>query len=314
MGLLDWLSPKPQIDPVLRARIERAVDLAEPRLRQEGDYAYRLLPAVRRALEYCSAIAERVPGPVEISRSAFALDPLVHALFGAADDIEAMLAKSECVRTQMLDMTVATGRCCGLLGMRHREKSGFGVALEGDIVRADVPQRTLYFTDHTLAEPSPDPAAARLRLRDSLFEGLARSFASHVAEARAEHAGLHQEEIYARACLNQDRERYARRLEQLREQLRASDDALATHRLLQTFCDVLAAPESHLRLDPVTLNVDRNGIIVGPGGAVGSDTLQFAELTTRDQRRWVVFLAIFDREEIQRALDRLESARRFIII
>lgn len=318
MGLFDWLAPKPALDSATQARIDKAVDQVDPLIRQVSGYAQALAPAVSHAHGYCCDIAARIPGPFEISRAAFATDPMVHSLFGSADDIETMLAKSQCVRDHMMEMTLTTGQCCALLGMRHREKSGFGVAIQGEVVRADVPQKTLYFTDHTLAEPSPDHDAARRRLSGVLFEGLVKGFAAHVADVRTEHQGLHQEEIYANACIRggNDPERHTRRLDALREQLRATADALQPEHVLVTLRDALYAPEPYLSLEPVTINVDRSGIITGRGGdgSSGSDTLNFAELSTRDQRRWVVILARIERDEARRALDRFESARRYIVI
>jgi hypothetical protein len=316
MGLLDWLKPSPTLDAATQVRIERAVTTVDPLIKQVGGYERKLAPAVKSALDYCEDIARRIPGPFEISRAAFAADPMVHALFASADDIESMLAGSKCVREKLFELTLATGNCCALLGMRHREKSGYGVELSGDVVRLDVPQKTLYFSDHTLAEPSPDLDAARLRLGEVLFDGLLKGFAAHVADVRAEHDGLNQERAIASACVRggNDPERHTRRLEALQEQLRATSDALQPGHLLDTLATALADPQPYLRLDPVSVSVDRNGVITGVGAEGEGDTLHFTELTSRDQRRWVVILARIEHDEARRALERFENARRYIVI
>jgi hypothetical protein len=317
MGLFDWLKPPPPIDTATQALIERAVVTVDPLIKQVGGYERKLLPAVQHAINYCDDIAARIPGPFEISRAAFAADPMVHALFGSADHIEEMLARSQCVRDHLLELSLATGQCCALLGMRHREKSGFGVELTGEIVRMDVPQKTLYFSDHTLAEPSRDVAAARRRLSKLLYDGFLKGFAAHVDEVRTERDGLHRDQAIAHACVRSgnDAETHTRRLETLREQLRATSDALQPEQLLDTLVASLADPEPHLRLDPVSISVDHAGVITGMGGHddVGK-TLHFAELTTRDQRRWVVILASIERDEARRALERFDTARRYIVI
>ncbi|MEW6164037.1 MAG: hypothetical protein AB1642_03145 [Pseudomonadota bacterium] len=315
MGILDWLKPSPPPDAQTQGLIERAVAFTDPLIRQVSGYERKLAPAVRQAAAYCEDIAGRIPGPFEISRTAFAADPLVHALFGSADDIEQMFAKSQCVRDHLHEMALATGQCCALLGMRHREKSGFGVALEGDLVRSDVPQKTLYFSDHTLAEPSPDPDAARRRLAATLYDGLLKGFAAHVAEVRAERDDLHREEAIAQARVRGGNapEMHTRRLASLHEALRANAESLDPARLVDTLAAALADPKPYLRLDPVSISVDRGGVITGRGEGTG-DTLHFAELTARDQRRWVVILARIEHDEVRRALERFESARRYIVI
>ncbi len=322
MGFFDWLRPATPLDADTLALVERATMAVDPMIRQVSGHARRLAPAVRHAMDYCADIAGRIPGPYEISRAAFAADPLVHALFGSADDIELMLARSQCVREHLPTMSLAGGQCCALLGMRHREKSGFGVALDGEVVRSDVPQRTLYFTDHTLAEPTPDLPAARERLRDVLFDGLLKGFAAHVADVRAEHDSLHKDHAIAQACVRSrsssggDPETHTRRLAQLEDALRATADALQPERLLAMLIEALANPQPHLSLDPVSIRVDRSGVITGRGEASAGegDTLHFAELTNRDQRRWVVILARIERDEARRALDRFEQAHRYIVI
>jgi hypothetical protein len=316
MGLFDWLKPAPPLDRKTTRWVEKTVDTAEPLIRQTADYVRALAPAVQHALTHCGHIAEQIPGPVEITRAAFAANPTVHAIFGSADDIGTMLARSQCVRDCMTEMSLANGQCCSILGMRHREKSGCGVGISGDVVRTDVPQRTLYFTDHTLAEPSPDLAGARLRLRDALYDGLLKGFAAHVADEREIRDGLSREHAIMNAQLRAHRlpADHTRRLETLSERLHASHDALQPERLRDALIDTLSHPEPHLSLTPVSVTVDRFGIIAGPDSGQGGDTLHFMELAARVKRRWVVMLATINQEEVREALERLESARRYIVI
>lgn len=316
MGILDWLKPRPALDAATLALVEHAVDNVDPLIRQAGDYVRRLAPAVSSAIDYCDDIARRIPGPVAVNRAAFATDPLVHALFGSADDIDLMFARSQCVRDHVMAMSVATGNCCALLGMRHREKASFGVELAGGMVHSDVPQKTLYFTDHTLAEPSPDLTSARLRLRKLLFDSLLKGFATHVADVRAERDSLYQARAFAHASVRGGNhpESHTRRLEALEAQLRATADALQPAHLLDTLAAALTDPQPYLHLDPVNITVDRSGVIGSRDQPDSGDTLHFAELTSRDQRRWVVLLVLIERAEARRALDGLEQANRFIVI
>ncbi|MBI4753882.1 MAG: hypothetical protein HY778_00330 [Betaproteobacteria bacterium] len=327
MGLFDWLRPAPPLDAQTRDLVERTVTAIDPALKTVPGHARRLAPAVRHALDYCAALAQRIPGPYEISRAAFATDPLVHALFGSADDIEAMLARSQCVREHLVGGAAPLpGQCCALLGMRRHEKADFGARLSGGLVLADAPRQTLYFSDHTLAEPGPDLERARARLREAMFDGLLKSFAAHLAEARREHAGLDRERSLesarARGAGSGEMASQAlphagpptRRLGELQQRLRASADALSPAQLLETLVQCLAAPEPYLALQPVQLRVDRSGVLCNGGEADGCESLEFVELTSRDPRRWVVVLARIEREDARRAVERLEEARRHIVI
>ena len=315
MSWLDWLKPAPPIDAAQRALITRAVAAVDPLLKTLPGFERTLAPAVTSAFNYCQELAARIPGPVPINRGAFASEPLVHALFGSADDIEIMLGRSQCLRGEALrDLSLHPESSCALLGVRRHEKTGFGARLSGEIIRYDEPQTTLYFSDHTLAAPSPDSDTARRHLTDLLYDGLLKGFVAHLSEVRAERQQLRDEHLLA-TTFGSGIEAHTRRLDELAARLRATSDALLPQNLLQTLRDYLSAPRVLLRLEPVQVAVDRAGVIVNSPDKTGpTDTLRFLELTARDQRRWVVVIAQFDPVEALSAIDRLDEARRHIIL
>ena len=314
MALLDWLAPQ-TLDADTRSGIARTVASIDPLIKQVRGYERDLAPAVANCLEYCDNIAWRIPGPIEISRSAFASDPMVHALFASADDISRMLGQSQCVRKNLSHMSCADNRCCALLGMRHREKSGFGAAMQGDMLVRDAPRKTLFFSDHTLAELSPDAAEARKRLRDVLFDGIVKSIAAHVAEVRNERKELVREQAFAQARVRSstDASPFTRQLDVLRQKLRASADALTPTRLIETIIEAFFDPPPYLSMTSVNICVDRSGVI-HEGAAANGDDISFSELSGRDKRRWVVLLAHIDRDEARDALERHEQSDRNIVI
>lgn len=315
MGILAWLSPPPRLDAATRALIDRTVSAIDPLWRSLPGLERKLAPAATRAFDYCQRLARAIPGPIPISRAAFATEPLVHALFASADDIDTMLARSQCVRTHLVHLDgLESGQCCALLGMRHREKTSLGAQMQGEVIRLDEPQKLLYFTDHTLAEPSRDLEAAHRHLAERMFDGLLKGFVAHVAEVRAERQLLSEEQAVARAFGAGD-DAHTRRQSELQARLRDAADALQPVRLIETLTEYLSTPEASLRLEPVQLSVDRGGVIAAaPDPAAHVDTLRFVELTARDLRRWVVMIVRIDRDEARAAVARLDEARRHIVI
>ncbi len=317
MGLFDWLKPAPTPDAATLARIAQSVRAVDPLIGQIGGHERILAPAVERAWDYCERVALAIPGPFPISRAAFATDPLVHALFGSADDIQTMLATSQCVREHLDELTVSgQGHCCALLGMRVRITAGFGARMAGEVLRRDEPRKTLSFADHTLTEPSHDIGGVHQHLAATMFAGLLKGFADHVAEARAERQGLHDAASIQRALTHTtDPESHTRRLAELQERLRARDDALQPRPLLAALADHLAAPETSLGIEPMRLWVDRCGVIAeDPDERARADALRFVELKTRDLRRWVVMVVKIERAEARAAVEQFEARRRYIVI
>ena len=94
-------------------------------------------------------------------------------------------------------------------------------------------------------------------------------------------------------------------------------DSLQPDRLVDALAAFLSEPKLALRLEPVRVQVDRNGVMADalniPDGQEGS--LLFPELVGRDRRRYVVMPARIPREEAERAVAKiLDQQRRFIII
>ncbi len=317
MGLFSALervlrsSPAP--DRVLGAAIARAVEPVDPLLKTVSAYERRLAPAVAAALAHCEQVAAAIPGPHDIHAQAFATDPVAHALFGAAADIGEMLGRSRELRDFLAEPADGdSDEFFALLGMRRREKAVSGMALKGGVLQQDVPQRLLYFADHTLGEIGDDDADARQRIALAAFDSLARGFAACVADLR-------QQQLDARTALQVERARNGRterRLE-LETRQREAIASLAPERLLDAYADWLAAPQLRVYLKPDEVRIDRMGVILpdgdGDGDAEGT-LLNLPELVGRDRRQWTVLLARIRREDALEAVRRRDEANRYILI
>lgn len=306
-ALAGWLSPSAP-NTALRQTVERAVEAVDPLLKTVGGYDRKLAPAVEHASGYCTKLVDAIPGPLDVNTHSFASDPMIHALFGAADDIVTMIGASEAVRGFMSTPGYALDRqFFALLGMRRYEKRVSGIALQDGYLRNDVPQKVLYFGDHTLSSVGPDDDAARAGLRVASLDSLVASFAAQVKALRDRRQDL-------RTAIDVARARRADKSE-LEAQLREANEALMPPRLLAAFVDWLGKPEPHLHLIPTSVRVDRMGVIVDPQlSGADANTLDFPELAGRDRRRWLVLLARLTREEAQEAIAKREKAHRYIVI
>lgn len=312
-GLGRWMGAAPPLDEATRQAIERAVGIVDPLLKTVAGYERKLAPAVSDALAYCARLAADIPGPVDISGRSFSADPLVHALFSTPGDIVEMMGRSRELREFMADPgQCLADECFALLGMRQRETAVMGMALHGDVVQSDVPQRLLHFADHTLGELGGDCQTTRRRLQATAFDGLARGFANCVGDLR-------QERHDARAAWNMEQAgaaagRAERRLA-LEERQRQAIASLDPEHLLQALAEWLAAPQERLYLKPTRVTVDRMGVITPDSREGGSvSTLDFPELVGRDRRHWIVLLARISRQDAQEALRRQQEANRYLLI
>lgn len=312
-GLGGWMRAAPLPDRATRQAVERAIETVDPLLRTVSAYERKLAPAVSAALDYCRRLAQEIPGPIDVSSRAFGADPLVHALFAAPGDIGEMLGRSRELRSFFADNAADLGDdFFALLGMRQREKAVMGMALQGEVVQNEVPQRLLFFADHTLGELGASHDATRLRLRMAAFDSLAQGFAARVADLR-------RQRDEARTAWNMEQAApaagRAERRQALEEVQRDAVAALTPDAMLRSLAEWLAAPEQRLYLKPTVVTVDRMGVISRDARAGdGFSTLNFPELVARDRRHWIVLVARISRQDALDALQRQEQANRYLII
>jgi len=317
MGLFDWLKPAPAIDAHMREHIERAANSADPRIRLLPGYEKKLAAGVEVAFDYCERIALGVPGPFFITRATFASNPLMHALFGSADDIAVMLASSLTLRDYLAaHPAVPDQPIFALLGMRRSLNAGFGTRLAGDIIQRDEPQTTLIFSDHTLAEPTPNLDSLHQRLAVTFYEGLLKGLTEQVETQRQELFDLREHLALDKAMHrsvggSEPEERFAR----MQARIAELGDGLMPAALIPRLNEYLMSPASRLRLEPSHYRIDRFGVVVETTDReTPADTIRFAELVTRDQRHWVVMCVRFEYGEAQAALAEMSERRRYMVI
>ena len=290
MGLIDRLFHSHRVPdmPGLQAAVERAVDLVEPRLKLAGGYPDRYREPVAHALAYCQTLAAQVPGPIAVNREAYARDPLVHALFPSVDEIRAAMCVSQAMRDFRKTYPYATD-VYALMGMRRRESKVFGMEMQGETLKRDVPQEVVYFADHTLADPAPSEVEARERIAIGFFDSLMAHVAERMMARRGERAELEIEKAKLLDDLHGASAEARPALEnQLRELLSRSQSLqqlLDLRQYGEDFMAVLMAPERYLYLERTAISLD--GMGVRRAGQDGEE-IQFCDLIGRDRRRWTV--------------------------
>ncbi len=324
-ALADFLKPAPPPDPAVLTALDRVVEMLGPQLRLASHFEKRLAPAVQNALTYCDGLVAALPGPVDISRQAFAADPLVHALFATADDIDQMLGRSQAVRDFLAEPCAWEGdHFYAMFAARRQYRRQFGMAQQGDVIRNDVPQMLLYFSGQTLIEPSCRLEVTLHGLRCKAFESLLHTFGAHVEALRREREGLRTDASIEHAHLTILRgtsggDEFAvttRHLAELSDRLRDNAESLTPDHLTGALADYLQQPAAALRLSPVSLSVDRLGVVHDSANGNGDvQTINFPELTARDRRLHLAMLARISRDEALAAVNRVRDRQhRFMII
>ncbi len=324
-SITELLKPAPPIDPVTSKALDRVAELVDPMLRMTPGFEKHLTLPVEHALGYCDGLVASLPGPIDINRRAFSTDPLVHALFATADDIDQMLGRSQAIRDFLAEPEgLENEYFYALFAARRQQKKQLGMQQQGDIIQNDVPQLVLYFSDQTLIEPSAQLDTTHVKLRCKALESLLHTFRAHVASLRLERQGLRADISVQRAHLTvvhgstpgREYEVQTRHLAELDASLRQSSESLMPEHLIQALAEFLRAPEPALHLLPVSITVDRLGIVRDQtGDDLNVHTLNFPELTARDKRLYLAMLARISRDEALEAVEKVrDQQHRFMLI
>lgn len=157
-------------DEVHRA-IERVVDQSDPRIRGIMGYRHKLFDSVATSLRACSALAARIPGPVQVDPRTWATDPLINALFGSVERMRWVLSSPE-VRQYVKDTALQTEDCFAFLLALPQVRTQLGMELLGDAVQRDVRQTTVSFANQEVVLPGPDADTVRRLAAGAIMDTL----------------------------------------------------------------------------------------------------------------------------------------------
>lgn len=308
-----WFGPR--IDADLVDTIAWSIDQVEPRLRQIGGYPRRYAPSIVHAWTYCRSLAAQVPGPVTVNRQAFAQDPLVHALFSSPEGIAQALVQSKAVREWHQNAGKEQG-VFALMGVRRWEKDIFGVEDRGGVLRRDVAQKAVYFSDHTFSNLGLTLADARALLARQFMSSLLARVNDRLEEIRRNRQRLEreQDEMRARLRANRGSTEHQAALHQTMAALREAVAALDLRNYADHFDAVLLQPEPYLHLRPVSMSLDAMGIHQQQAGDGQAPPLALSEMACRDRRRWVVMLVHCRLDELPDYQERLATAEHWLAI
>lgn len=288
MGLWDRLRerlhPAGEDDPDLPEALERAAWRVDPRLKQTKGWPKRYLRPIAGALAQARRVAAGIPGPVPLEAGHYAGNPYIRAMFGSAEAIDHLLRTSPTAQAYV--GTALESEAYALLSAIRREKRVLGMELEGGILRREVPQTQVWFTDHQLHGLARSETEAREGLLWTLFDRFLERLAVGVERLRAERERLGQEKDLALARLRSatatSRPSAQGALEHVMKQLTDTVQALELENLHEVFETVLSHPRDCLYLRPLELILDALGTVRAHPGE-GASRIEFVELWERYQ-------------------------------
>lgn len=323
-----------KFDPTLiRKATDRLVDGTDPRLRAVPGYQEKLRPAVEHTVEYVIELVDSLTARADIARANYLADPRLRAFFSSVEHIRETISASPAIN----EFVAARGSApfdpvYAMLAVRHSERQTFGMKLQGDAVRRDVMQQVFDFQGHQFVAPDLDEEMSRWELKRLAYDEMVSAALARLAAAREERVAARRERQLLEAKLRRLREGRLG-LAPAIENLPRSDAGTVEHEIarieaelnetparpatlddyLEMCADTLKSPESHLRIQPISITLDQMGRKVEAGSTPSARTLSLQEVSLSDGERAILMPARIDPAEIPPPRDFVSEARKYLL-
>ncbi len=329
--------PAGKFDPALiRAAIERVVDGTDPRLRMVRHYRKKLWTAVERSIEYVTELVDALPPPVEIRSHSFMTDPRLRALFTSTRHLQEILSFGNELHDYRQRIGGLPTDLYAMLRTERIEKTVLGIALEGNMIRRDVPQITVNFHNHHVAFPAGSETKTRREVKKRAFDYLIETALDRLVAVRTQKQQLEQQQRQllqrkikllrgANTALEPLLDPHTADLstpasidKRLREievelgRIRADSATLDDH--LAKVVVTLREPEKHLRLDRVSMTLDHMNIKADKNSSRNTSMLTFDDVLLGKGRRITAMFIRFPSDEILPRPDFFDEANRLLYL
>jgi hypothetical protein len=297
--------------------VESVVDATDSKIRLVPGYKRKLQILVQSSLEFADGLVDQIPVAIEVNSSTFTSNPYVNAFFTNVPDLQSIFSHSSEIRDYMEDFHDHDTRCCALLCMRRTEKTAIGMELSDNMLKKDVRQIAVSFSDHRIYSPTPSEPETREGLKSCLFQGLVTNalerimqlrLASHDLQSRRQtlHARLRHYKHKASEAEQGTRTsvKIAHGIEETGLELGKIEEKMMNTPLLtpqvalQQVTDVFSQPEDFVRIRKFPLRLNKMSIRISDNSPQPCNQLDLTEVTIGNELPRVVTLATFPRMEL----------------
>lgn len=306
-------------DNELLAAIEHVVDVINPKLKAVSGYRKKLKPAVDRSLAYCALLVEHMPDAIEVNGKAWSADPTVRAFFSSVGDVQRVFSRSQEVR-EYFDNHAGQESCYALLSTLCTQRTVLGMEMQGEVMRRDVRQTSVSFSDHRVVKPASSEAALRKELEHRAFDVLVSYALECVTALVSSRYSLQEQrqlldmqlklahvksaslapllegeggEVIDIEALRKQYQQKGEALDQVRASLMTLDD------YIERISEVLGDPQAHLKMDRLSMRLSKMNIrLDGGASAESGHELELTEVTLGASLKRVLLITRFPRDEL----------------
>jgi hypothetical protein len=261
---------------------EHVVDVVDPRIRVIGRYARKLSQPLSHTWDYLTEMANLIPGGVTIDRENFSNNPHMKLLFESQSGLQQLLDTIDTLLPHHIHDATYNDRPDSqlymLLCMEKRERNFLGTELAGDIIKRDVMQTSVTFSNRKFLSAGYNEEDAKLGFKRCALEGLLHKTHGLIMQSRNEEKQLIARKKQLRQQLHtvhdskykQDNSLFSHKdhltdthpelvdIERQLTEIRLKSESPSHH--LSQVIETLMHPEHHLKMEKQSLTLSNLGI------------------------------------------------------
>ena len=298
--------------------VEAVVQGTDARIRLVPGYRKKLQEAIYSSLEFSDFIVDGIPAAIEISRHSFISNPYVNAFFTNISDMQSVFSHSSEIHDFIEEhWSESPPECCSLLCMHMSEKTVTGMELSGTMLKRDVLQTAVNFSDHRVYSPAANEPGTREGLKQCLFGGLVNNALDRIMQLKLENHQLQSERSMLHARLRHLRQKAERAeqengpvietmkaVEETSHKLKKVEDALLStspaspQESLELVNSVLMRPDEFIQAREFPLRLTKMGIKIDARSTEPCNEINLTEVSIVNELPRVVTLATVPLDEL----------------
>ena len=265
---------------VLEKAANRAIEGVDSRMQSLPGCHRKLRPSLITAIDHVVELVGQLSEPRDARRNQYSNDPYLRAMFASADALQHFFSQNADLVSYRDNLKRPADNAIAMLRMDREEKRVFGVDVQGEVLRRDVAQMTVSFSNHVLVDICDAEEDTRKLLMRRAFDHLVSLALHEVMESRRVREELEQQyRLYQRKFETLESEGWGfdtiqpdpnvdhltaqSKLEEIESQLQAlpaKTELLDAH--LEILIKVFSNAADHLSFSTESMIVDRMNTIV----------------------------------------------------
>lgn len=297
--------------------VNHVVDAVDPRMRAISKYAKKLSGPVTNTWEYLDYVANNIPAGPVLDKRDYKIDPRLKLLFESEcsmqqlfNSISPLIDENENIMQHNRD------RAYMLLCMEKHEHEFFGADIAGDIIRREVKQTSVTFSNRKFLSAGYGVESAKRGFKSCAFEGILKKIRCIIQLPQQDYKNLIERKMQLRHQLNAGHDSspvvmggFSNRndyITSLHPELSGIEKQLTDTRIkiespeqhLANAVDVLSQPEKYLKVDKQTVILSNMGIKLDRSTSDGGVVIDFAEVEIEQTLKRIAMIVSVDSGEV----------------